>query len=1101
MRLVKDPVSDAVATFGAVVAEKLGRGGEEEDQLRGPLEELLRKMGQHLGIKAVPYGEVRLKTIRARPDFAVDVGGARVGYVELKRPARGVPSTWQRPERRDRQQWEKLKVLPNVLYSDGVTWACYKYGQLAGPVVKLDGDLYDAKRPLAPKGSAFEALIEDFLLWEPERPRTLAELINVVAGLCRLLRDEVAAILADPLRDVAHEELTLLAADWRDLLFPELDDVGFADAYAQTVTFALLLARVDGISFDETPVHEIARLLGKKHSLMGRALAVLTDTEATDELRTIGTLYRVIGCVDWSSIDDRRTDVHADLYERFLATYDPDLRRRSGSYYTPQGVAGALVDFVDEILRDRFKRPWGLADDDVKVVDPAMGTGTFLVEVLRSVAATIDDKQGRGARAPRLRRFFQERLVGFEIQAAPYAVAELRLHQAMRMQFKTELPVSEVRFLTDALEDPVKQQGRLRAGYRVIERARQEANRIKREVPVMVVIGNPPHVENTMGRAPWIESRRKTAVQAGDHPKRPSLDEFRTQGGGRYESDLYGLPWCFWRWALWKAFEAHPREPQGVVAFVTPASFVKGKSFAGMREYLRRTCDEGWIFELSPEGNRPKQSTRLFGVDVGRQLCIAIFARYGEGNPSARATVHTIALTGTRNDKLARLRGLRLADPGWLTCRDDWQDPFLARGDSAWDLYPGLKDLFPQSSRGVTTGRTWVYAPDRDTLKRRWRRFIHSSEAMRREMLPESRDRKIDSVVRPLPGFAVPKRTLAKEKGPPLEAVRVAYRSFDRQWLLPDSRLMVMPRPPLWAVRSPDQIYITEQSNHAIDSGPGLTFTHLIPDLHHYNGRSGRVFPLYCDTSRERPNVTPELCDFLGDVMGCRPEATDLLAYVAAIVAHPGYTRRFVRELEHPGIRVPLTSDRELWDEAVRVGYEILWLHTFGESTADRKRRRPKFSDFVDRHGPDVEGEISYARDDLPESITYEAHGESLIVGEGRLRRVDARVWDYEVGGMHVIRHWFNYRSADQRFRRRSSVLDDESIRDWGHELTDELREIVTVLDRCVALEPRQDDLLTRICAGGLVSTSNLKTVAVLPVSPRAYKLPTGDGHSPPPLF
>lgn len=1100
LRLVKDPVAVAVASFGATVAEKAGLGGDPEEQLRSPVEELLRSIGRHVGVHAVPYGEVQLKSIRARPDFAVDVGGVRVGYIELKAPGRGVPDTWRRPDRREREQWEKLQALPNVVYSDGLTWARYIYGELAGPVVHLEGDIGSASRPLTPVGSEFEALVQEFLLWEPEQPRALAQLIKMVAGLCRLLRDEVAAILVDSLRDVAHEELTLLAADWRELLFPDLDDVGFADSYAQTVTFALLLARVDGISFDDTPLHEIARLLGKKHSLMGRALAVLTDTEATDELRMIGTLRRVIGSVDWSAFDQGRTDIHADLYERFLSIYDPGLRRRSGSYYTPQGVAGAMVDFVDEILRSRFDRSWGFGASDVVVVDPAMGTGTFLVEVLRSVAETVDAKQGTGARAAQLRRFFQKRLVGFEIQAAPYAVAELRLHQAMRTRFHAELPASEVRFLTDALEDPVHQQSRLGAGYRVIEQARQEANRIKRDVPVMVVLGNPPHVENTKGRAPWIEARRKVPVRAGDHPDRPSLDEFRRAGSGRYESDLYGLPWCFWRWALWKTLEAHPSEPNGIVAFVTPASLIKGKSFEGLREYIRRTCDEGWIIELSPEGNRPPQDTRLFGPDIGRQLCIAIFARYGNSDRQTPATIHWTALAGTKDEKHAKLQALRLTGPHWVTCRNEWHRPFLPVGDTAWEKNPNLKDLFPESSRGVTAGRTWVYAPDTETLERRWRRFLNSSQAARRQMLPESRDRKIDTVVQPLPGFPAAQTTLATESGPLPTPVRVAYRAFDRQWTIPDSRLMVMPRPPLWTVRSPHQIYLTEQNNHPIESGPAVAFTNLIPDLHHYNGRSGRAFPLYCDAATELPNAAPKLCDYLSARLGLTVDAPELFAYVAGVTAHAGYTHRFREELQHPGVRVPITSDPAMWREAVQLGQQTLWLHTFGQTTPSGAVEGLRFPQFVEQVGPKVIAEITPRSDTLPDTIGYEAASQTMLVGEGCIRPVSQPVWDYDVGGMRVIRHWFNYRSSHQRHRRRSSPLDDDSVRGWSPDLTNELLEIVAVLTQCVSLEPRQADLLDRICTGPLVSVEDLEHGRVLPVV-GANRLSVPDDRVAPSLF
>src|SRR5262249_32192557 len=157
----------------------------------------------------------------------------------------------------------------------------------------LEGTLKDTSRPLRPTGPDFELMVRAFLLWEPEQPRSLAEVIRITAGLCRLLREEVAAILSHGPDRAGHEDLQLLAEYWRNLLFPDLDNERFSDAYAQTITFAMLLARVNGVSFDGTPLHEIARQLSKKHSLMGTAFSVLTDSEATDELRTIETLRRI----------------------------------------------------------------------------------------------------------------------------------------------------------------------------------------------------------------------------------------------------------------------------------------------------------------------------------------------------------------------------------------------------------------------------------------------------------------------------------------------------------------------------------------------------------------------------------------------------------------------------------------------------------------------------------------------------------------------------------------------------------------------------------------------------------------------------------------
>ncbi len=680
-----------VAEFGRTVSQKRGLGGAEEDQLRGPLEILLRKLGSLIGVEAVPYGEVRLGPLRARPDYAVNIGQVRVGYVELKKPGKGVPGAAEwRPTKGDQEQWSKLCSLPNVVYTDGVTWAQYSYGERISSIVRLANTISDLRRPSEHAVTELVGVLRRFLLWEPESPQTLTSLVKIIGGLCGLLKEEVHAAITDPLKKRSQMRLALLADDWRDLLFPGLDNERFADAFAQTITFALLLARVDGIDLLGETYHEIAQKLGKRHLLMGQAFAVLTSG-VDDELDTIETLRRVINVARLHDLDVSPADAYAYLYERFLATYDPVLRKDTGSYYTPIDVARHIVRFVDEVLQEHLGKEWGFADDDVVIVDPAMGTGTFLVEIISAVADRVGDKLGPGTREDFVHDLVSKRLIGFEIQVAPYAVAELRIHGSFKTRFQVETPPKARRFLTDALADPNHVQRKLGAPYRVMEEARDEANDIKLKVPVMVVIGNPPHVENAKGRAPWIEHPRRGASGSRSVSKRPSIDEFRADGLGRYESDLHGTPWYFLRWATWKVFEAEQRMPAGIVAFIVPSSVTRGRAFSGLREYLRRKCKVGWVIELTPEGNRPPMPTRIFGPDVGRQLSVLIFANAACSDEEEAADVRYLELTGTREEKRSALEGLKTTDPRWLRCSREWQDAFLPAGDPTWTAFPSLR--------------------------------------------------------------------------------------------------------------------------------------------------------------------------------------------------------------------------------------------------------------------------------------------------------------------------------------------------------------------------------------------------------------------------
>src|SRR5262249_52246454 len=271
----------------------------------------------------------------------------------------------------------------------------------------------------------------DFLRWKPAPITSVGALVRAIAPLTRLLRGEVIDQLAAERKAIAAgadryiQPFTGLARDWRALLFPQVSDDTFADGYAQTVTFALLLARTEEIDLTGQPLHEIGTALGADHSLMGKALQLLTDDVAADFRVTLELLVRVVGAVNWPRVRSGRRDMYVHLYEHFLELYDNELRKKSGSYYTPHEVVEQMVRLAEEALITRLGRTTGFRSPDVLTVDPAMGTGTYLHTILERVADETARRDGRGAVAGAVTQA-AERMVGFELQMGPYAVAELR---------------------------------------------------------------------------------------------------------------------------------------------------------------------------------------------------------------------------------------------------------------------------------------------------------------------------------------------------------------------------------------------------------------------------------------------------------------------------------------------------------------------------------------------------------------------------------------------------------------------------------------------------------------------------------------------------
>jgi hypothetical protein len=1099
---VINSLSDAVSRFGASLKPKLsgqGAAGAPEDQLRAPLESLITDIAQILLFKVgdvVAIGESTLSALQTRPDYAVTVGNALVGFIEVKAPGKGADPNRFR-DAHDRAQWGKLKSLPNLIYTDGNAFSLWRDGKLHGEIIHLQGDIETSGAKLAaPPG--LQRLFSDFLNWKPIPPTSAPALAEVSAGLCRLLREEVTEQLA-----LGTPALTGLAADWRKLLFPEATDAQFADGYAQAVTFGLLMARAKGIPLANR-LDQVARALAKTNTVIGAAFRVLTDdVDGQESLKTsIGTLTRVLDAVNWAVIAKGDPDAWLYFYEHFLEVYDNALRKQTGSYYTPPEVVTTMVRLVDDALRDpdRFGVPEGLASAEVTLADPAVGTGTYLLGVLRRIAEATKADQGGGA-VPGVVRDALKRIIGFEIQFGPFAVAQLRLlaEIADLLNARDTVPpgVRLRLYVTNTLGNPDEENEYIPQILKPLADSRRQANAIKRQEPITVVIGNPPYKEKAMGKGGWIE--------AGSVNTHAPLDRWIPPpqwGVSAHSKHLRNLYVYFWRWATWKVFGDTASAPQaapdrkGIVCFITVAGFLNGPGFQKMRDDLRHTADEIWVIDCSPEGHQPGVNTRVFQA-VQQPVCIVLVARMAKRNPAEPARVRFRSLpSGPREAKFAALSTLQLDGDGWADCLTDWRAPFLPAATGVWATYTALEDFFIYNGSGVQPGRTWIIAPDRSSLATRWQALISETNVTKQNRLfhvdtykGKFRDRYPAKVIHEgLVGHEHRLMPVSDDKRPPIAPTRYAFRSFNRQWIIPDNRLINRPNPALWPLHSDKQIYLTALTRHAPSSGPALTLTCLIPDYDHYQGSfGGRVFPLWADAEATTPNVHPGILTKLADTYETSVSAEDVMAYIAAIGAHPAYVVRFTTDLLQPGLRIPITADALLFAEAVALGTEVIWLHTFGERFASPRDGRPagapRLPESERPRVPD-DGAIPSNADAMPETISYDTAEHRLYVGTGYVDNVPPEVWTYEVSGKQVLLQWFSYRGRDRSRpiigdRRPPSPLGNIQPDGWLAEYTTELLNLLNILGRLVKLEPKQADLLNRICLAPTIHGDDIRAAVL----------------------
>ncbi|MGR3545523.1 MAG: type ISP restriction/modification enzyme [Roseovarius sp.] len=1083
--------------FAEVLRAKFALPGaaSPEDQLKPEVAALFVATGAKYGLTVETRTETHLSEHKVRPDIAIYVGGLICGYIELKAPGLGADASKLKGDH-NKNQWAKLKGLPNLIYTDGREWSLYRSGERPDgqPIVRLTDDPTDKGKGATSKADAeaLDRLFRDFLGWQPNVPHTPSGLAKYLAPLTRFLRSEVESALTLP-----DSAVGLLAGEWRQFFFPDSDDAKFADAYAQTVTYAMLLARLSGAAkLDPT---EAAKTLDANNGLLARTLELLGQKAARDEL-VVGfeMLKRSLEALDPHDFLKSKPDLWLYFYEDFLAAYDPKLRKDYGVYYTPREVVELQVRLASELLEKRFGKKLGFADDGVVFLDPAVGTGTYPVAAVKHGLEKVRKRSGPGA-VPARARQMAENMHGFEVLVGPYAVAHLRLTQALEGAMndaKAAAGEPEEKlgkrlniYLADTLATPnFAPPGGLDLTHKALTQEHEAARKVKQGGDILVCLGNPPYDRQNIEEGDTTTERKGGWVRFGDPgaqgrfvseggirppemgANRPIFRDFTEPaseaGAGVHLKNLYNDYVYFWRWALWRLFEQ--QNCGGVVTFITASSYLAGPGFIGVREVMRRTFDELWIIDLGGDNLGARKTENVFSITV--PVAIAIGWRSEKPSPEAEAKVYYWnAASGSRSEKLDILETVqKFGDADWRVCSTGWGSPFLPSGNGDFFEWPLLDAIFPWHLSGVEVGRNWCIGETRAVLEARWKKL--SSDPSNNNFVP-SRDTTLTSKKSDWQGDPF-KKTAAQliEDGEAPGAAEYTFRSFDRHCVFIDPRFCNWPRPEGQRIGSEKQVYIGTLLTEQHGVGQAMTAAVGLPDRNAFHGRSGRFFPLYRDAAGTEPNVTAGLLDALGAEYGTTPDAEDLAAYVYALLGGQSYTRRFWNELETPGPRVPLTKDGKTFAEAAKLGRKLIWLHTY----AERFRGTDRGDEVPQGKATTIKG-VSADPAHYPVEYAYDEAKREIVVGDGRFGPVSPEVWEFEVSGLKVVQSWLGYRMK-KRAGKKSSPLDEIRPERWTARMSDELLELLWVLEATLAMEPELEKVLDKVVAGPCFAAADLPT-------------------------
>lgn len=627
------------------IHKTFSRGDAREESYYDTFKKLILDMASLLDKSGIDVTVLPKKTEGGNPDFRVWDGKSKiVGYIEAKDPKYDLD---------DIENSEQLKryreIFPNFILTNFLEFRLYRDGELIDMVfIGRENTLiaFGAK-PVVENVDKFKEIFERYFSFTFPRNLNAKQLAKELAKRTRFLRDQVIMEELKEIPKEGHNYILGFYEAFKKYLIIGLTEEGFANLYAQTVTYGMFAART--------------RCIGEFHrknavDFIPQTIGLLRDVF---EFISIGRLPKHMECiidditevlasVDVSVIleqyfqEGKGDDPIINFYETFLIEYDPGLRERRGVYYTPEPVVSFIVRSLHSILREIFKKPDGVADMDVKLLDPASGTLTFVAEAAKMALIHYTEKYGHGVKERFVRDHLLKNFYAFELMMAPYAIAHMKMSYVLH-DMGVDLGDQE-RFhlyLTNTLEMEDIEQSNLPGMASLSEESRL-AGKIKKKTPILVIMGNPPYSGHSANVGKWISEEIKEYYKVDGNP----LGEKNP----KWLQDDYVK---FFRFAQWKISQ----NGEGVLGFITNHSYLDNPTFRGMRQSLMNSFDEIYILDLHGNANKMEKcpdgskDENVFDIRQGVAIALLIKKKKNDGN----CKVYHSALWGLRSKKYQEL--------------------------------------------------------------------------------------------------------------------------------------------------------------------------------------------------------------------------------------------------------------------------------------------------------------------------------------------------------------------------------------------------------------------------------------------------------------